>query len=201
MGRFKASYGASWENSLNRLRIFLLLFFSAGCAAAIDPSLMEIGTGDMEEISIPSVCGGIYDRAGINVAVAEFLNNTAYQSGQVTTASGSSGFGVAVAPGFAGGHTFHNYESASRYLEPQLGEFAQSAVEGVLVNLGGVNVVARSQLDRILKEQQFQITIADPDTAVNFGRLAGARYMITGSVDNIKVSYLPQVQPIIVGGS
>ncbi|MDR2400411.1 MAG: CsgG/HfaB family protein, partial [Deferribacteraceae bacterium] len=105
------------------------------------------------------------------------------------------------APGFAGGRAFHSYESASRYLDPQLGEFAQSAVEGVLVNLGGVNVIARLQLDNILKEQQFQMTIADPETAVNFGRLAGARYMITGSVDNIKVSYLPQVQPIIVGGS
>jgi curli biogenesis system outer membrane secretion channel CsgG len=202
MGRLKESYGNAWENTLKKaFFIFLSVFFFAGCAVTLEPSLMEIMPGDTEEAGMPLACDGIYNTSGINVAVAEFVNNTAYQKGQVTTTNSRSQTGVTVAPRFISGQSFHDYDSASRYFEPQLGEFAQSAVEGVLVNLGGVNVIARSQLEQILQEQQFQMTIADPDTAVNFGRLAGARYIVTGSVDNIKVSYLPQVQPVIAGDS
>jgi curli biogenesis system outer membrane secretion channel CsgG len=187
---------------MNRLFfLFAFLFLLSGCAVTVEPALMEIELEDTEEVLIPLACGGIYDRSGINVAVVEFLNNTAYQRGQVTTAGGQSQAGIALMPGFIGGSSFRNYESASRYFEPQLGEFAQSAVEGVLVNLGGVNVLSRAHLQQVMNEQQFQMTIADPDTAVNFGRFAGARYIITGSVDSIKVSHSSQVQPVIAGSS
>jgi curli biogenesis system outer membrane secretion channel CsgG len=187
---------------MNRLFfLFTVFFLLNGCAVTVDPALMEIESADTEEVLIPLACSGIYDRSGINVAVVEFLNNTAYQRGQATTSASRSQAGIALTPGFIGGSSFRSYESASRYFEPQLGEFAQSAVEGVLVNLGGVNVISRAQLQQVMNERQFQMTIADPDTVVDFGRLAGARYIITGSVDSIKVSHSSQVQPIIAGSS
>ncbi|MDR2104802.1 MAG: CsgG/HfaB family protein [Deferribacteraceae bacterium] len=201
MARPKAGNGAPWQTALNRAALSLLfIILTGGCAVTLDASI-PLMPEDMQEEIVPDACSGVYNRDGFNVAVVEFQNNTAYQRGQVDTVSSRSNTGVMLSPGFIGALGYSSYESASRFLEPQLGEFAQSATESVLIQLGGINVIARSELEQILKEQQFQMTIADPNTAVNFGHLAGARYIVTGSVDNIKVSYLPQVQPVIAGGS
>jgi len=97
--------------------------------------------------------------------------------------------------------SFSSFDQVSKDLAPQLGEFAQAAVESLLVSMGGVDVVARAQMEKILKEQQFQMTLADPNTAVDFGMLSGAQFIITGSVDNINVSYTKAVDaPNLSGG-
>ncbi len=177
--------------------VFLSIFIFSACGVKLDPASMMITPADTEMITVPQGCEGVYDGRLFTVAVTEFANLTTYGNANVTQGT-SSTTGVGATAGvtdgrhfaaISAGQSFTSYQSVSKYMEPQLGEFAQGAVESSLVALGGVNVVTRSQMNSILKEQQFQMTLADPNTAVEFGLLSGAEYIITGSVDNIKVSY------------
>ncbi|MHC6203439.1 CsgG/HfaB family protein [Breznakiellaceae bacterium SP9] len=61
-------------------------------------------------------------------------------------------------------------------------EFITEEIEVLLVK-GGFTVVDRRELDRIRKEQNFQLTgDVDDDSIVSLGKFAGADIVITGSV-------------------
>ncbi|MHC6203437.1 CsgG/HfaB family protein [Breznakiellaceae bacterium SP9] len=61
-------------------------------------------------------------------------------------------------------------------------EFITEEIEVLLVK-GGFTVVDRRELDRIRKEQNFQLTgDVDDDSIVSIGKFAGADIVITGSV-------------------
>ena len=54
------------------------------------------------------------------------------------------------------------------------------------------SVVDRANIDKIIKEQQFQMTMANPDTRVDFGQLVGAEAVWSGnahSTYNVSRSY------------
>jgi len=62
-------------------------------------------------------------------------------------------------------------------------DFVQNNLEDKLVNQG-FRLVNRSELDRIRTEQKYQQTNeVDNRTAVDIGKIAGARYILTGRVD------------------
>lgn len=199
--------------SFNLLFILIIAFTMYACATVpkLDPASLEITPSDTEQAVVPSVCQAEYKSKQLSVAVLPFINNTTYGTMQAQTTStqgeatrehASAGVaGAVVAPGAVG----VGYAQASktnvkysqdvntfyRQLAPQLGEFAQSAVENVIVNIGGVKVFSRSQMEKILQEQGFQMNIADPNTLVQFGKIAGVSYVIVGTVDNINAKYVP----------
>lgn len=75
----------------------------------------------------------------------------------------------------------------------ELGRFIAEELSGELTNAGGVEVVDRNHLKKILREQQFSTSgLADPATIQKLGRLTGARAIVTGTftpLDNtIRVS-------------
>jgi len=162
----------------------------------VNPTALQIGAMDRETVSVPKQCERFYDNEKQVVAVVEYANNTTYKDARVVSGKSAG----ATAWGNRGVASFSSFDQVSKDLAPQLGEFAQGAVESLLVSMGGVDVVARAQMAKILKEQQFQMTLADPNTAVNFGMLSGAQFIITGSVDNINVSYTKPVDAPNVGG-
>ncbi len=170
-------------------RIIIFLFFMMNiisCGAAVDPTSLQISLTDQDTLDIPDKCERFYDDRRYVVAVAEYANNTTYKDAQVTSSKSYSGKG--------GGQSFSTFDQVSKDLSPQLGQFAQGAVESILVSMGGVTVAARAQMEQILTEQQFQMTLADPETAVDFGMLIGAQYIVTGSVDNINLTYKSPMQ-------
>jgi len=64
-------------------------------------------------------------------------------------------------------------------------EYLFNESEFVLIN-SGFRVVDRSQLDRIRHEQRYQLSEeVDDNTAIEIGKFAGARYIMTGRVDGI----------------
>lgn len=59
-----------------------------------------------------------------------------------------------------------------------------------LVNDQTFTIVERSELAKVMGEQRLHVTGAvDPATAVQVGKLAGARYLIMGSVERVGGSY------------
>lgn len=77
------------------------------------------------------------------------------------------------------------------------GNDISSRLESVVIkaevnNKKQYTVVERANIDKIIKEQQFQMTMANPDTVVDFGQLVGAEAVWAGraqSTYNVSRSY------------
>jgi len=64
-----------------------------------------------------------------------------------------------------------------------IGEGIQALVEDELLDRAVFRIYSRKHLNDLLKEQDFQQSRrADPTTAVQIGKLAGVKYIITGTV-------------------
>jgi curli biogenesis system outer membrane secretion channel CsgG len=174
---------------VRKIIIIFMAFFAWGCAS-INPTTLTHEAGDRDALDLPIQCQYLYQPDRHIIAVVEFVNNTTFQGGTAVTGRAASQAQIGRTPGGFGASSAQSIDMLYRNISPQLGEFAQSAVESTLVRVGGATVVSRSNMERILREQQFQMTLADPDTAVEFGRLAGAEYIVTGTVDNLRVFYI-----------
>jgi pyrimidine operon attenuation protein/uracil phosphoribosyltransferase len=66
--------------------------------------------------------------------------------------------------------------------DPDIAEFIANELEFIMVDQG-LTLIDRSQLDRIRKEQNFQLSgEVDDDQAVSIGKIAGADVILTGAV-------------------
>ncbi len=190
--------------------------FMAGCAKPmLNVSDHQQMPSDSEVTNVPDDCLHLYRPETWQIAVVEFANNTGYQNEinidntdttgvalshtrANTTGVVAGGRNVAVGASTTKARTKTIYsEDSTTFMTqfaPSLGTFAQSAVEEAIANIGGVQLYNRSSLDQILAEQQFQMTIADPDTVMEFGRLSGVKFILTGSVDYIETKYIQPTQ-------
>lgn len=184
--------------------IILLLTACTVPIKNIDPTSFNVDKGQKEPI--PNVCKTMYESVVPKVAVANFANNTTFDyatvvqqnvtgSGQRTAVGGAA---VGVAPGAAGvvwgsrekSQFQRDSQTTSRNINAKLSESVEDGVMNELVNLGGVKVFTRTDLDKIMSEQKFQQSgLVDDSSLVQLGRMAGVRYIITGSVNNVDLSY------------
>lgn len=184
------------------------LTFSCG-PKKIDPTAYPITPEDRQMEKIPDVCKPLYEaiKTVPKVAVLDFSNNTTFDAAKVLQAQSQSqyqrarvgGAMVGVAPGAAGivygeaeaGKRRSQYEAVSRQVNAKLGESVAEAVAATLVEMGGAKVFTRRDLKKVLQEQQFQQSgLADEKTLVQLGKLAGVRYIITGSVNNVTLKWI-----------
>lgn len=198
---------------LAKFLLFLIVtIFIFACAQApkVDPGGLQVTPADSEQVVIPKVCEPQYEAKKFKVAVVDFANNTGFgemtatntqvQGKSETTKRSAAVAGVVVGPGaagFAGASASHTKQQFStdintfyRQIAPNIGEYAQSAVESALMEIGGVQVFTRQQMMKVLTEQNFQMNVADPNAVVRFGKISGVDYIVTGSVDNIKANYV-----------
>lgn len=191
----------------------LMLSACANLSPTVDPASFQVMPSDADMIQIPPVCKSSYSIDTPRVAITAFTNNTTYgdmtanntqinhKSNKTSVSAGAAG--VVAAPGAVGlGYVGANntqvqsntqVDSFYRQISSKVGEYAQSAVESTITKMGGAQVYDRKKLDQIMNEQKFQMTIGDPATAVQLGKMAGVQYIITGTVDNISTQYLERV--------
>lgn len=204
--------------TLNKSYVFLvaaLILIVTGCSGApkLDPLAMQITPADTQQVQIADICKPQYVSKVRTVAVVPFRNNTTYgkmkavntnETGQRNTTRKHVSGGVAgvvatpgaVGVGYVGASKTNTKTNWSkdvntfyRQISSKLGEYAQSSVEDAIANMGGAKLYTRAQLDMIMQEQNFQMNVADPNTVVEFGKVAGVEYIITGTVDNINAKY------------
>lgn len=202
--------------ALASLVLSMILVF-AGCVGGgpkVDPMAFQITPADTEKVTIPNTCQASYKVDIPRIAVVQFQNNTTYGnmtatntniSGESTTTKKSAAMvGVVATPvGVAAGgvsasksNTKYsaNIDTFMREIAPNIGEYAQSSVESTMASIGGMELFDRANMQRIMNEQKFQMTLGDPNTAVQLGKLAGVQYIITGTVDNIATKYKAKAQ-------
>ncbi|MEW6215754.1 MAG: CsgG/HfaB family protein [Nitrospirota bacterium] len=188
------------------LSVFICIVFLGGCAgvAKIDPTAFIIDTGEMERI--PDICKLAYERAIPGVAVVNFTNNTTFDYAKMVQASvrgtgertAVGGAAVGVGPGVAGvvwgekerAQFQADSQRIEREVNVKLGESVEDGVINELVNMGGAKVYTRSEMQKILSEHKFQQSgLVDDKTLIQMGKLAGVKYIATGSVNNVNLSY------------
>lgn len=96
----------------------------------------------------------------------------------VLLASATSGFAqvtVAVTPFEAEDHSLRRYV-----------DLARGELENVIVNIGNIQVVERSQMDSMVEELSFGSFsgLANPNEIAKFGNMSGAQIVVTGSLLN-----------------
>ncbi len=149
-------------------------------------------------VQIPEVCQPQYKSAFPTVAVIDFTNNSTFGKADITNANSQTDsaaiVGVGVGPsGFvAGGASSSNTQSNSekRSVDAKLSESLTGPIETLIVNSGGAKLLSRSDMDKINTELKFQDSgLVDPSSVVEFGKLSGAKYIVTGSIDNVEQKY------------
>lgn len=78
-------------------------------------------------------------------------------------------------------------EFENRTYESGLGWGMADMLESALIRTQRYKVISRRQWAAVLHEQMLQDSFVDPETAVRAGRLIGAKYLITGSVNQALV--------------
>jgi len=65
-----------------------------------------------------------------------------------------------------------------------------SPLEDMILKSSGANLITRSDFEKINKELKLQDSgILDTNTIVEFGKLSGVEYIITGSIDSVEQDY------------
>ena len=178
---------------------------------SIDPTAYPITPQDRVKVEIPPACRVAYENAIPTVAVVEFANNTTFDlakviqaqvvgkyqrqkvgAGAIGVVGGPGGVGIGYIHGEAEGGGWHEQaQIVSRQVNAKLGESVAEAVEAELVNIGGVKIFTRRNLQKVLHEQKLQMSgLIDPQTAVQIGKLSGVRYIITGAINNINLKWV-----------
>jgi curli biogenesis system outer membrane secretion channel CsgG len=180
--------------------------FLVSCATVtkIDPTAFIVDTGEIEKI--PTVCKKAYESSIPTIAVVNFTNNTTFEyakmvqtnvqgSGQKTTVGGAA---VGVGPGVAGivwgEKEKTQFQADSQRIEREVNaKLSESVEDGVineLVNMGGAKIVTRTELQKVISEHKFQQSgLVDDKSLVMLGKLAGVKFIVTGSITNVNLSY------------
>jgi len=182
------------------LTITSLLF--VGCGTEINMS--DFPNKIRQPVIVPEVCKNEYNNLTKipKVAVLKFTNNSNFSKATTknlnaeanynssTVAGVAVGRGVAVAGVASRGNSALHANSTNRVVDPKLDKAIQSAFEGVLAEMGGAKVYSREDLDKVMKEQKLQQSgLFDETTLIELGKLAGVKYLITGSIDSVSYKY------------
>lgn len=155
---------------------------------------------------IPEVCMPQYKSSMPTVAVIDFTNNSTFGKAQMndtntnsqTNTKAAAVAGVVATPtgvgvgGVAASSVKRNSQTSSttRDVDAKLSASITGPLETIVANSGGAKLFTRSDMDKIDAELKFQDSgLIDPDSAVEFGKTSGVRYIITGSIDNVEQNY------------
>ena len=176
----------------------------SGCGTSNNLNISDYPNTIRQPIIVSDVCRSEYNKlASIpKVAVVSFTNNSSFGKANTIISNRSDNYqGSAVAGvvatqngvgvGVAGNeHLDVHTNKTLRLVDPKLDKAITSALEGKLSNIGGVNIYSREDLNKIMKEQKLQQSgLFDENTIVKVGKLAGVKYIVTGSIDSVTQKY------------
>jgi hypothetical protein len=157
-----------------------------------------------QTVNIPDVCQAEYKSLQEipRVAIVRFSNNSSFGKANTTNSNTDANYqkasvtGIVAGEGGVGighaeaGKMHSTTNTTTRTVDPKLDKAISSAFEGILAEMGGANVYSREDLDKVMKEQKLQQSgLFDENTLVQVGKLAGVKYIITGSIDSVTQEY------------
>lgn len=176
--------------------ILLLAFVLQGCTQK-NHDITQFPSTIEEKIIIPKVCEYEYIPSLSTIAVMDFTNNSTFGKAEVqdsrTTNNASVMAGVIIneqGTGLGGGvSSTKKSTSAKRSVDARLSQTLTPLLESKIAQLSGTKLVARSDIEKINEELKLQDSgLLDSESTVEFGKLLGAKYIVTGSIDNVEIN-------------
>jgi len=132
---------------------------------------------------IPKACKKLYKNSKIKVAVVHFTNNSTFGRANTRTSNSDYKAGIEV----VGIYSKTDRHSRTAVVEPKLANAFVPKIEQMLLNTGGVELYTRADMGKVNAELKLQDSgLLDSDSVVEFGKLSGVRYIVTGSIDYVK---------------
>ncbi len=160
----------------------LLSLFLVSCSSKD----VDIGKYDKKitrTYKIPKACKKLYKNSKLKVAVVNFTNNSSFGRANTKTSNNDYEAGI----GFVNIYSKSAKHSNTRVVEPKLANAFIPKIEQMLLDTGGVDVYTRADMGKVNAELKLQDSgLLDSDSVVQFGKLSGVRYIVTGSVDYVK---------------
>lgn len=150
------------------------------------------------KVEIPDICRPQYNSAMPKVAVVDFTNNSTFGKAEISKTdsrrNSSAIIGAGISPvGFVAGgaaQTDKTSNTENRSVDSKLAQSFVGPIEEMVLNSGGATLLSRSDIEKVNTELKFQDSgLVDPATVAKFGKLFGAKYIITGSIDNVDQKY------------
>jgi hypothetical protein len=151
-----------------------------------------------DKLNIPEDCRAEYNTTLPTVAVVDFTNNSTFGKASINSSNkkeNNSFFaGIGISPVGAGvGAVVDSNETViktKREVDAKLSASIVPLIEDIVISSGGAKLFSRNDMDKIDNELKFQDSgLIDPNSAVEFGKLSGVRYIITVSIDNVEQEY------------
>jgi len=173
-----------------------------GCGNEIN--MAEYPNSVSQPVMVPEICKAEYNslKETPRVAIMKFSNNSSFGKANTTSSNTDANYEGAAAAGIVATengaavgvaqkeHLNVNKNTTSRTVDPKLDKAITSAFEGILAEMGGAEVYSREDLSKVMKEQKLQQSgLFDENTLVQVGKLAGVKYIITGSIDSVTQEY------------
>ena len=163
-----------------------LLFFTGCLSSTLNISSYNEKIFKKEVLS--PVCKVLLQRDLSRVAVVNFTNNTAYGKAKTNNKSSSFGFGIGLSPTFAGIGGKTKKISTKRFVDPKLSSALVPLIEDLLLKAGGNELFTREDASKVDAELQLQDSgLLDPSSIVEFGLSSGVQYLVTGSLNYVRV--------------
>lgn len=176
--------------------IFIAVLLFQGCTRqAVDISTYS--TNINEAIDVPKICNNEYKANFSGIAVMDFTNNSTFGKAKVyssaTTKKAGAIAGIIVneegAGIGAGAKSAKQTISVKREVDAKLSQTLTPLLESKIAQLSGTTLVARNDIEKINKELLLQDSgLLDSSSVVEFGKLLGAKYIVTGSIDNVEIN-------------
>lgn len=158
------------------------------------------------KVQIPEVCQTKYKSVMPTVAVMEFNNNSTFGKADIDQTDGSlqatkqsaaiAGIVAGPAGVGVGAASASKLDAKSkttnvkRSVDAKISESITGPLESLIVTSGGAKLFSRADMDKVDAELKFQDSgLVDPDSAAQFGKLSGVKFIITGSLDNVEQKY------------
>jgi len=177
----------------------LLPFFIHGCVSNQEKvNITHYPLNIEEKIEVPNSCKFEYIPSFSTVAVMDFTNNSTFGKAEVydstTTKKGSAIAGVIVndqGVGLGGAKkSTKKTVNVKRKVDAKLSQTLTPLLETKIAQLSGTTIVARNDIEKINTELKLQDSgLLDTSSVLEFGKLLGAKFIVTGSIDNVEINH------------
>lgn len=176
--------------------LFLLLLLFAGCSQK-QWNMTQYPLSVNEKQAIPKICQPYYKNQLPTIAVMDFTNNSMFGRANVEHTNTSKKVGalggvIINSDGIGLGGTAKAEQSSvnvKREVDAKLSQTLTPLLETKMSRLSGITLVARNDIEKINKELQLQDSgLLDESTTVQAGKLLDAKYIVTGSIDNVEIN-------------
>ncbi len=168
--------------------LIIALFFISCSSRTIN--LNDYNNELNTKLQMHDECKKYYDKEKIKVAVVSFTNNSNFAVANSNDQYSDSGIGIGVSIIGIGARSKSNSSKTTRLVDPKLAKAFIPSIENIIINTSGAELFTRSDMHKIDAELKLQDSgLLEETSIVEFGKISGVRYIITGSIDYVDHNY------------